>query len=38
MSLSPDHPPVLPPAKPKLTPEERRARYTDPLITIRLRM
>ena len=39
MSLSPDQPPpTSPPAKPKLTPEERRARYTDRLITIRLRM
>jgi hypothetical protein len=27
-----------PPPKPKLTPEERRARYTDRLTTIRLRM
>jgi hypothetical protein len=39
MSLFPDQPPpTSPPAKPKLTPEERRARYTDRLITIRLRM
>lgn len=36
MSLPPDQP--APPAKPKLTPEERRARYTDRLTTIRLRM
>ena len=34
MSLFPD----LPPAKPKLTPEERRARQADRLTTIRLRM
>jgi hypothetical protein len=38
MSLSPDHPLALPPAKPKLSAEERRARYADRLITIRLRM
>jgi hypothetical protein len=39
MSLFSDQPPPpSPPAKPKLTPEERRARYTDRLITIRLRM
>ena len=39
MSLFPDQPPpASPPAKPKLTPEERRARYTDRLTTIRLRM
>ena len=39
MSLFPDQPPpASPPEKPKLTPEERRARYTDRLITIRLRM
>ena len=39
MSLFPDQPPpTSPPAKPKLTPEERRTRYTDRLITIRLRM
>src|SRR4051812_37724671 len=31
-------PPASPPAKPKLTPEERRARQADRLITIRLRM
>jgi hypothetical protein len=30
--------PTSPSAKPKLTPEERRARYTDRLTTIRLRM
>jgi len=36
MSLPPDQPP--PPAKPKLTPEERRARQADRLATIRLRM
>jgi hypothetical protein len=39
MSLSPDQPPpASPPEKPKLTSEERRARYTDRLATIRLRM
>jgi hypothetical protein len=39
MSLFPDQPPPpSPPAKPKLSPKERRARYTDRLITIRLRM
>jgi hypothetical protein len=39
MSLPPDQPPpASPPEKPKLTPEERRARYTDRLTTIRLRM
>jgi hypothetical protein len=38
MSLPPDQPPPAQPAKPKLTPEERRARYTDRLTTIRLRM
>ena len=39
MSLFPDQPPpTSPPAKPKLTPEERRARYADRLATIRLRM
>jgi hypothetical protein len=38
MSLSPDHPLASPPTKPKLTPEERRARYADRLTTIRLRM
>jgi hypothetical protein len=35
MSLPPDQ---LPPAKPKRTPEERRARQADRLITIHLRM
>jgi hypothetical protein len=39
MDLPPDQPPpASPPEKPKLTPEERRARYTDRLTTIRLRM
>jgi hypothetical protein len=38
MILSPDHPLALPPAKPKLTPEERRVRQADRLTTIRLRM
>jgi hypothetical protein len=39
MDLFSDQPqPTSPPAKPKLTPEERRARYADRLITIRLRM
>jgi hypothetical protein len=39
MSLFSDQPPpASPPPKPKLTPEERRVRYTDRLITIRLRM
>jgi hypothetical protein len=39
MSLFPDEPPPpSPPAKPKLSAEERRARYTDRLTTIRLRM
>jgi len=39
MSLFPDQPPpASPPEKPKLTPEERRARQTDRLTTIRLRM
>ena len=38
MNLFPDLPPVSPPAKPKLTPGERRARQTDRLIMIRLRM
>ena len=39
MSLFPDQPPpTSPPAKPKLTPEMRRARYADRLTTIRLRM
>ena len=31
-------PPASPPEKPKLTPEERSARYTDRLTTIRLRV
>jgi hypothetical protein len=35
MSLPPDQPPS--PAQPELTPEERRARQADRLITIRLR-
>ena len=39
MSLFPDQPPPpSPPAKPKLTAEERRARQADRLKTIRLRM
>src|SRR4051794_34742549 len=39
MSPLPDQPsPSSPPAKPKLTPEERRARQADRLITIHLRM
>ena len=39
MELFPDPPtPTSPPAKPKLTLEERRARYADRLTTIRLRM
>jgi hypothetical protein len=39
MNLLPDQPlPSSPPAKPKLTPEERRARQADRLTTIRLRM
>jgi hypothetical protein len=39
MSLFSDQPPpAMPPAKPKLTPEERRARQADRLATIRLRM
>src|SRR4051812_4262118 len=39
MSLFPDQPPpAAPPEKPKLTLEERRARYADRLTTIRLRM
>ena len=37
MSPPPDQPP-LPPARPKLTPEERRAREADRLSAIRLRM
>ena len=38
MSLFPDQPSPSPPEKPKLSAEERRARYTDRLTTIRLRM
>ena len=39
MSLLPDQPPPAPPPeKPKLTPEERRARQADRLAMIRLRM
>ena len=39
MSLFSDlPPPASPPAKPKITPEERRARQADRLTTIRLRM
>src|SRR5215210_2520571 len=38
MSLPPDQPPPSPPAKPKLSAEERRARHADRLTTIRLRM
>lgn len=39
MSLFPDQPPPpSPPAKPKLTPDERRAREADRLACIRLRM
>jgi len=39
MSLFPDLPPLTsPPAKPKLTPDERRARQADRLTSIRLRM
>jgi hypothetical protein len=39
MTLPPDQPPpASSPAKPKLTPEERRARLADRLTTIRLRM
>jgi hypothetical protein len=39
MSLPPDQPPSSsPPAKPKLTPDERRARQANRLTTIRLRM
>ena len=33
-----NQPPASPPAKPKLAPEERRARQADRLTTIRLRM
>ena len=38
MSLPPDQPPPSPAAKPKLTPEERRAREADRLTAVRLRM
>ena len=38
MSLPSDQPPPAPPEKPKLTSEERRARHTGRLATIRLRM
>ena len=38
MSLFPDHPPALPPGKPKMSAEERRARQADRLASIRLRM
>ncbi len=39
MSLFPDQPPPpSPPTKPKLTPDERRARQANRLTTIRLRM
>src|SRR4051794_41927390 len=38
MSLPPDQPPTSSSAKPKLTPEEHRARQADRLTTIRLRM
>src|SRR3954447_9027345 len=38
MNLPPDQSPPSAPAKPKLTPEERRARQADQLVTIRLRM
>jgi hypothetical protein len=38
MSLFPNQPPPSPPAKPKLSAEERRARQADRLTTIRLRM
>jgi hypothetical protein len=38
MNLPPDQSPPSAPAKPKLTPEERRARHADRLTTIRLRM
>jgi hypothetical protein len=37
MSMPPDQPPPAP-DKPKITPEERRARQADRLTTIRLRM
>jgi predicted flap endonuclease-1-like 5' DNA nuclease len=38
MNLPPDQSPPSAPAKPKLTPEERRIRQADRLTTIRLRM
>ena len=38
MNPTPDQPPPSTPAKPKLTPEERRARQADRLATIRLLM
>ena len=38
MNLPPDQPPPSAPAKPKIASEERRARQTDRLMTIRLRM
>ena len=38
MDPTPDQPPPSTPAKPKLTPEERRVRQADRLTTIRLRM
>src|SRR4051812_1678493 len=38
MSLFPDQPPPSPPAKPKMSAEERRLRQEDRLKTIRLRM
>src|SRR3954471_18651600 len=38
MSLPPDQSPSSPPAKPKLSAEERRARQADRLASIRLRM
>jgi hypothetical protein len=38
MGLPPDQPPPSPPAKPKLSAEERHARQADRLKTIRLRM
>src|SRR3954453_14398931 len=38
MNLPPDQSPPSAPAKPKLTPEERRVRQADRLVTIRLRM
>lgn len=38
MSLPPDQLPASPPAKPKLTPEERRGQHADRLATIRLSM